>query len=240
MDPLSAVRHLPVLVRWHNPPECQARSQPDIPVRCRVELVRAQCTKGGQHHDHPDRVRRQRAGSGPGRDHERAASADRIPSPTGCWSSLAEAEDALQETYARWYAMTRQQEEAIENPGAWLMTVASRIPRIAAPRHPPPPGRPASSGTSKRPGKPGTSPPSSASWIPAPRPPPTPAASSGAARTMPKRQFGAPAAPFADASGGAQNRPIWCGLLRGCELTGYARRAGTGHYAAWRRRRLVM
>jgi RNA polymerase sigma-70 factor, ECF subfamily len=42
-------------------------------------------------------------------------------------SSLAEAEDAVQETYARWYAMTRQQQEAIENPGAWLTTVASRI-----------------------------------------------------------------------------------------------------------------
>jgi RNA polymerase sigma factor (sigma-70 family) len=41
--------------------------------------------------------------------------------------SLAEAEDAVQETYARWYAMTRQQQDAIENPGAWLTTVASRI-----------------------------------------------------------------------------------------------------------------
>jgi RNA polymerase sigma-70 factor (ECF subfamily) len=41
--------------------------------------------------------------------------------------SLAEAEDAVQETYARWYAMTRQQQEAIESPGAWLTTVASRI-----------------------------------------------------------------------------------------------------------------
>jgi len=41
--------------------------------------------------------------------------------------SLAEAEDAVQETYARWYAMTRQQQQAIENPGAWLTTVASRI-----------------------------------------------------------------------------------------------------------------
>ncbi len=41
--------------------------------------------------------------------------------------SLAEAEDAVQETYARWYAMTRPQQEAIENPGAWLTTVASRI-----------------------------------------------------------------------------------------------------------------
>jgi RNA polymerase sigma-70 factor, ECF subfamily len=41
--------------------------------------------------------------------------------------SLTEAEDAVQETYARWYAMTRQQQDAIESPGAWLSTVASRI-----------------------------------------------------------------------------------------------------------------
>ncbi|MFM9458432.1 RNA polymerase sigma factor SigJ [Streptomyces europaeiscabiei] len=41
--------------------------------------------------------------------------------------SLAEAEDAVQETYTRWYAMSRQQQDAIENPGAWLTTVAGRI-----------------------------------------------------------------------------------------------------------------
>ena len=41
--------------------------------------------------------------------------------------SLAEAEDAVQETYARWYALSRQQQEAIESPGAWLTRVASRI-----------------------------------------------------------------------------------------------------------------
>jgi RNA polymerase sigma-70 factor (ECF subfamily) len=41
--------------------------------------------------------------------------------------SLAEAEDAVQETYARWYALSGQQREAIENPGAWLTKVASRI-----------------------------------------------------------------------------------------------------------------
>jgi RNA polymerase sigma-70 factor (ECF subfamily) len=41
--------------------------------------------------------------------------------------SLSDAEDAVQETYARWYAMSRQQQQAIESPGAWLMTVASRI-----------------------------------------------------------------------------------------------------------------
>ena len=41
--------------------------------------------------------------------------------------SLADAEDAVQETYARWYAMSRQQRNAIESPGAWLTTVASRV-----------------------------------------------------------------------------------------------------------------
>jgi RNA polymerase sigma-70 factor, ECF subfamily len=41
--------------------------------------------------------------------------------------SLAEAEDAVQETYARWYALSPQQRQAIASPGAWLTTVASRI-----------------------------------------------------------------------------------------------------------------
>jgi RNA polymerase sigma-70 factor (ECF subfamily) len=41
--------------------------------------------------------------------------------------SLAEAEDVVQETYARWYAMSRQQQDAIESPGGWLTTVASRV-----------------------------------------------------------------------------------------------------------------
>ena len=41
--------------------------------------------------------------------------------------SLAEAEDAVQETYTRWYAMSREQQEAIESPGAWLTRVAGRV-----------------------------------------------------------------------------------------------------------------
>ena len=41
--------------------------------------------------------------------------------------SLAEAEDAVQETYARWYALSPDQQDAIDSPGAWLTTVASRI-----------------------------------------------------------------------------------------------------------------
>lgn len=41
--------------------------------------------------------------------------------------SLADAEDVVQETYARWYAMSASQQEAIDSPGGWLTTVASRI-----------------------------------------------------------------------------------------------------------------
>jgi RNA polymerase sigma-70 factor (ECF subfamily) len=41
--------------------------------------------------------------------------------------SLAEAEDVVQETYARWYAMSGRQQDAIESPGAWLTKVAGRI-----------------------------------------------------------------------------------------------------------------
>ncbi|OXM68947.1 MULTISPECIES: RNA polymerase sigma factor SigJ [Amycolatopsis] len=41
--------------------------------------------------------------------------------------SLAEAEDVVQETCARWYAMSREDQEAIVSPGAWLTKVAGRL-----------------------------------------------------------------------------------------------------------------
>ncbi|WP_156037357.1 sigma-70 family RNA polymerase sigma factor, partial [Glycomyces tenuis] len=41
--------------------------------------------------------------------------------------SLADAEDVVQETYARWCAMSPEQRDDISSPGAWLTTVASRI-----------------------------------------------------------------------------------------------------------------
>ncbi|MGH8878669.1 MAG: RNA polymerase sigma factor SigJ [Stackebrandtia sp.] len=41
--------------------------------------------------------------------------------------SLADAEDVVQETYARWYALPARQRREIASPGAWLTTVASRI-----------------------------------------------------------------------------------------------------------------
>ncbi|GIH15472.1 RNA polymerase sigma24 factor [Rugosimonospora africana] len=41
--------------------------------------------------------------------------------------SLTDAEDVVQETYSRWYAMSRQQQDAIEYPAGWLRKVAGRI-----------------------------------------------------------------------------------------------------------------
>jgi len=39
----------------------------------------------------------------------------------------------VQEAYARWYAMSRQQQEAIESPGAWLTQTRTTSLRRAAP-----------------------------------------------------------------------------------------------------------
>ncbi|MEU1025978.1 sigma-70 family RNA polymerase sigma factor [Streptomyces sp. NPDC005904] len=41
--------------------------------------------------------------------------------------SLTDAEDVVQETYTRWYAMSPQRRRAVASPGAWLTTVAGRI-----------------------------------------------------------------------------------------------------------------
>ena len=41
--------------------------------------------------------------------------------------SVADAEDVVQETYVRWFAMPPERRETIETPGAWLTKVASRI-----------------------------------------------------------------------------------------------------------------
>ncbi|WP_327102929.1 RNA polymerase sigma factor SigJ [Nonomuraea glycinis] len=41
--------------------------------------------------------------------------------------SLADAEDVVQEAYTRWCAMSRQQQDAIASPGAWLTTVVGRL-----------------------------------------------------------------------------------------------------------------
>lgn len=41
--------------------------------------------------------------------------------------SITEAEDAVQESFARWFSLTDAEREAISNPGAWLSRVVSRI-----------------------------------------------------------------------------------------------------------------
>ena len=41
--------------------------------------------------------------------------------------TIADAEDAVQETYIRWYRMSQSEREAIKIPRAWLTRVASRI-----------------------------------------------------------------------------------------------------------------
>ncbi|MGW5129553.1 RNA polymerase sigma factor SigJ [Streptomyces sp. NPDC004069] len=41
--------------------------------------------------------------------------------------SASEAEDAVQDAYARWYGLPRSRQEEILSPGAWLTTVTGRI-----------------------------------------------------------------------------------------------------------------
>ncbi|WP_022887451.1 sigma factor [Glaciibacter superstes] len=41
--------------------------------------------------------------------------------------TIPEAEDAVQETYIRWYKMRQAERDAIEVPRAWLTRVASRV-----------------------------------------------------------------------------------------------------------------
>ena len=51
--------------------------------------------------------------------------------------SLVEAEDAVQETYARWYPMSPQEQDAIESPGAWLRTPPAVSASTCSARHGP-------------------------------------------------------------------------------------------------------
>ena len=70
---------------------------------------------------------RSEPGNGPGLDAVMSERRQLINVAYRLLGSLAEAEDAVQETYAHWYAMSRPEQEGIESPGAWLTTVASRV-----------------------------------------------------------------------------------------------------------------
>jgi DNA-directed RNA polymerase specialized sigma24 family protein len=69
------------------------------------------------------------AGGQPGQEPDVAASERRhlINIAYRLLGSLAEAEDAVQEAFARWYAMPDDRRAGIESPAAWLTTVTSRI-----------------------------------------------------------------------------------------------------------------
>jgi RNA polymerase sigma factor (sigma-70 family) len=94
-------------------------------VRCLVEPVKAAATR----EDDSMSTRSGPAGGRPDPGQSAIASERRqlINLAYRLLGSLADAEDAVQETYARWYAITPRQREAIESPGAWLTTVASRV-----------------------------------------------------------------------------------------------------------------
>jgi len=66
-------------------------------------------------------------GDGPGLDAIMAERRQLLNLAYRMLGSLAEAEDVVQETYARWYAMSPAEQRDIASPGAWLTTVASRI-----------------------------------------------------------------------------------------------------------------
>jgi RNA polymerase sigma factor (sigma-70 family) len=92
-------------------------------VRCFVGLVKAAVTKGVV-----DGVTTQsETGDDPGLSAIMSERRQLINLAYRLLGSLDEAEDVVQETYTRWYAMSRQQQEAVESPGGWLTTVASRV-----------------------------------------------------------------------------------------------------------------
>src|SRR6266567_6226452 len=114
------------VVRRHSRCECEATRQPHIWVRCLVELVRAAATEGVV----DTMSTPSEPGDGrpdPGLSAIMSERRQLINLSYRMLGSLADAEDVVQETYARWYAMSERDQEAIDNPAAWLTKVASRI-----------------------------------------------------------------------------------------------------------------
>src|SRR5580704_10644251 len=112
--------------RQSSPPECEVRGRADVLRPCLVEQGRVATTEGSE-----DAMTTESRSGQEWPDQELSAIMSERRRLIGLayrlLGSLAEAEDAVQETYARWYALSRPDQEAIESPGAWLTTVASRI-----------------------------------------------------------------------------------------------------------------
>jgi hypothetical protein len=99
-------------VRRHNPSECEATRQPHSSVRCLVELVREGATKGVG----DTMTTQSEPGDGrldPGLSAIMSERRQLINLAYRLLGSLADAEDVVQEAYARWYARSHQQQEAI-------------------------------------------------------------------------------------------------------------------------------
>jgi DNA-directed RNA polymerase specialized sigma24 family protein len=70
--------------------------------------------------------------AGPGRPNPRVGAvvsetAQLVSLASRLLGSLAAAEDVVQATHGRWYAMPDQQQAAVHSPGEWLTRVVSRI-----------------------------------------------------------------------------------------------------------------
>src|SRR5262247_3851964 len=120
----SVVRVL--AVRRHKPPERETTRNLTVPCDVSSSTGEGRCDKGGA-----DTMSSQSesvdGGLSPGLTAIMGERRQLINLAYRLLGSLADAEDVIQETYARWYAMSDEQQEAIQSPGGWLITVASRI-----------------------------------------------------------------------------------------------------------------